>query len=157
MNKQDRQEISRALRFAYAKHQGQVRKYTGEMYWFHCQAVAGLVEVAGGSVAMIQAAWLHDTLEDTDTNFGELHEEFGIEVAHRVWELTDQYTPQRHPWLNRAERKWRECRRMANIHPDAKIIKLADIADNTKSIVKYDPKFAIIYLREKANMLEVLT
>ena len=105
---------------------------------------------------MIQAAYLHDILEDTDTNFEELRDEFGIEVAHLVWELTDVFTHAAYPAFCRATRKKWECQRLADIHPDAKKIKLADIADNTKSIVEHDPKFAIVYLREKADMLEVL-
>lgn len=150
-------EIRRALDFAIDKHEGQVRKYTGEPYWYHCRSVARIVREAGGSLAMILAAILHDTLEDTDTNFGELHEEFGVEVAFLVWELTDVFTHEAYPAFCRATRKKWECDRMRDISPEAKRIKLADIADNTKSIVEHDPKFAIVYLREKANMLEVLT
>lgn len=40
--------------------------------------------------------------------------------------------------------------------PAAKTIKLADLIDNTRSIVERDPKFAQIYLAEKALLLEVL-
>ena len=35
-------------------------------------------------------------------------------------------------------------------------IKLADLIDNTGSIVSRDPKFAIIYMTEKKALLEVL-
>ncbi len=155
MSKQS--DIAHASYFAYKKHDGQTRKYTGEIYWFHPHAVAQIIEKSGGTVAMIQAAYLHDILEDTDTNFEELRDEFGIEVAHLVWELTDVFTHAAYPAFCRATRKKWECQRLADIHPDAKKIKLADIADNTKSIVEHDPKFAIVYLREKADMLEVLT
>jgi hypothetical protein len=34
---------------------------------------------------------------------------------------------------------------------------LADLIDNTKSIVEFDPNFAIVYLKEKQLLLEVLT
>ena len=40
---------------------------------------------------------------------------------------------------------------------DAQTIKVADIIDNTKSIVRRDPGFAEVYLKEKAALLEVLT
>lgn len=45
----------------------------------------------------------------------------------------------------------------AKASPAAKTIKLADLIDNTRSIVKYDPSFAEVYLREKAELLKVLT
>ena len=38
----------------------------------------------------------------------------------------------------------------------AQTIKVADIIDNTKSIVRRDPGFAEVYLKEKAALLEVL-
>jgi hypothetical protein len=39
----------------------------------------------------------------------------------------------------------------------AQTIKLADLIDNTKTIVARDPKFAKVYLREKIALLHVLT
>ena len=41
--------------------------------------------------------------------------------------------------------------------PAAKTIKLADLIDNTRSIVERDPKFAEVYMAEKTMLLEVLT
>lgn len=48
---------------------------------------------------IIQAALLHDTVEDTDTSFDEIETEFGINVCHLVMELTDDKS------LPKAERK----------------------------------------------------
>ena len=39
---------------------------------------------------------------------------------------------------------------------EAKTIKLADLIDNSKSILEYDPKFAKVYMAEKKLLLEVL-
>jgi guanosine-3',5'-bis(diphosphate) 3'-pyrophosphohydrolase len=50
-------------------------------------------------VDIIQAALLHDTVEDTDTSFDEIETEFGIDVCHLVRELTDDKS------LPKAERK----------------------------------------------------
>lgn len=43
-----------------------------------------------------------------------------------------------------------------NASPEAKTIKLADLISNTKSIVEYDKNFALVYLKEKKALLEVL-
>jgi hypothetical protein len=45
---------------------------------------------------------------------------------------------------------------MANASPSAKTIKIADLIDNTLSIVIYDPEFAKVYLPEKMDLLQVL-
>jgi hypothetical protein len=50
-------------------------------------------------VDIIQAALLHDTVEDTDTSFDEIEAEFGVNVCHLVRELTDNKS------LPKAERK----------------------------------------------------
>lgn len=50
-------------------------------------------------VEVIQAALLHDTVEDTDTSFDEIEAEFGVNVCQLVREVTDD----KH--LPKAERK----------------------------------------------------
>ena len=55
-----------AKEFAHAAHDSikQVRKYTGEPYWNHTDAVAEVVASVGGTEDMVMAAHLHDVLED---------------------------------------------------------------------------------------------
>ena len=147
--------IERAKAFAERKHAGQERKYTGEPYVTHVLAVAELVRSIGAREAMVAAAILHDTLEDTATTVAELEQEFGSEVAALVVELTDVFVPGNGG--NRAERKAKEAARLATVSPDAQTIKIADMIDNTHSIVERDPGFAKVYLKEKAAVLAALT
>lgn len=142
--------------FAKNAHEGQVRKYTGKPYFTHCEAVALLVKQKGGSEEMIAAAFLHDTVEDTDVTNMDIYETFGFVVAALVYELTDEYTHEDYPDMNRAARKRLESARWLTASKDAIAIKVCDLADNTSSIVKHDPQFAITYLREKADMLEAM-
>jgi len=146
----------RAKYFAHRKHDeiGQIRKYTGEPYWVHVDAVAKIVAEHGGNEFQIAASYLHDTLEDTKTTYMELISQFGIEVTDLVKELTDVYTSESFPKDKRAWRKAKEAERTSKISDKAKLIKLADLNDNTHSIVKHDADFAKTYLREKANMLK---
>jgi GrpB-like predicted nucleotidyltransferase (UPF0157 family) len=53
-------------------------------------------------------------------------------------------------------RKAIDLQHTAAAPPEAKTVKLADLISNTQSIVKYDPKFAKIYLEEKRRLLTVL-
>jgi hypothetical protein len=46
---------------------------------------------------------------------------------------------------------------LAVASPEAQTIKLADLIDNTSSIVERDPDFARVYLYEQAELMKVLT
>ncbi|RAW05936.1 phosphohydrolase [Halomonas elongata] len=148
--------ITRAAIYSRAAHQavGQRRKYTDEPYHLHPAAVATTVESVGGTTAMIAAAYLHDVVEDTHVTFRALAHEFGPAVADYVYELTDQFTDPAQG--NRAHRKAMERDRLARISPDAQTIKLADLIDNTLSIVERDPDFARVYMAEKRELLRVM-
>jgi (p)ppGpp synthase/HD superfamily hydrolase len=148
--------IERAAAFAEAAHAGQLRKWSGEPYFMHVEAVAKAVAAAGADEATIAAAYLHDTLEDTATTYPELVEAFGDEVATLVLQLTNVYTSEAYPKLNRKARKALETARLAKIDSRAKMVKRADIADNTSTVAERDGDFAKVYLVEKAAMLKVL-
>lgn len=148
--------LVRAFQIARESHEGQTRKYTGEDYINHPIRVAQMVNARGGSPEQVKAALLHDTLEDTNLKPIRIRGWFGDEVLDYVVELTDVFTPEAFPYMTRAERKAMECLRLSRISPNAKLIKLCDLIDNTNDIVTNDPKFAITYLREKADVLEAL-
>ncbi len=151
---------ARALSFAAHKHTGHKRKYTFEPYTNHLVNVAELVASVVDDPEMVVAALLHDTIEDTATTADEIRAAFGDRVAGLVVALTDTtHAGMVGPdgkLLNRAARKVIDRDRLANVCTDAKTIKLADLIDNTKDITRHDPKFAKVYLKEKAALLEVL-
>ncbi|WP_275288819.1 HD domain-containing protein [Halomonas elongata] len=148
--------IMRAAIYSRAAHQavGQRRKYTGEPYHLHPKAVAKTVESIGGTPEMVAAAYLHDVVEDTHVTFRALVHEFGPTVAGYVFDLTDQFIDP--DWGNRAQRKAMERDRLARISAEAQTIKLADLIDNTQSIVERDPGFARVYMAEKRELLKVM-
>lgn len=148
--------VEKARVFATAAHHaaGNVRKYTGEPYINHPAAVVDLVRSVPHSPEMLAAAWLHDTVEDTGVTIDLIVKEFGPGVACLVDMLTDVSTPEDG---NRETRKAKDREHTAKATPEAKTIKLADLIDNTRSIVERDPNFAKIYMKEKELLLEVLT
>lgn len=145
--------ISLARDFAAEKHKTQKRKYTGEPYINHCASVAEIVAGITDDPNMIAAAWLHDTIEDTGTKYTELCDVFNSDVADLVICLTDISEPSDG---NRAIRKKLDRDHLSLAPPKAKTIKLADLIDNTSSIVEHDPGFARIYLAEKELLLPLL-
>lgn len=145
----------RAKDFATRYHVSidQRRKYTNEPYIMHPAAVVELVRSVDHTEAMIAAAWLHDTVEDTPATLDEVEQVFGGTVAALVEMLTDVSKPTDG---NRENRKAIDRAHTAKASPEAKTIKLADLIDNTRSIVARDTEFAKVYLAEKALLLEVL-
>ena len=133
---------------------GQVRKYTGEPYIEHPRAVVALVRSVPHDEAMLAAAWLHDTVEDTDLTVADIERMFGTDVATLVDSVTDISRPSDG---NRKVRKAIDRDHLAGASPRAKTIKLADLIDNSRSIVERDPDFAKVYLAEKRELLAVLT
>lgn len=145
----------RAMEFATHYH-GIIdhrRKYTGEPYIVHPAAVAKIVKTVSHTPEMVAAAWLHDVVEDTPATIEEVRGTFGAEVAGLVEMLTDVSRPEDG---NRSKRKAIDLAHIAHATPSAKTIKLADLIDNTRSIVAHDAGFACVYLVEKARLLKVL-
>lgn len=147
----------------------QKRKYTGEVYTVHTKNVAELYrDFAPLDSVGIAAAHGHDLLEDCRelglTAEKLAHEAFQLTdkphlvnfVIPVILDLTDVFTSQAHPNINRAARKKAERERLAKIRPAAQNIKICDLMDNTSSIVKHDPDFARVYLDEKIELLLVL-
>ena len=104
---------------------------------------------------MICAALLHDVIEDTPRTFEDIRDAgFGRPIAILVRELSDVSKPEDG---NRATRKKIDRDYLAGVSANAQTIKLADLIHNTESICKYDPGFAQVYMKEKEELLQVLT
>lgn len=149
--------VQKAQIFAIAAHAAvqQKRKYTGEPYIAHPAEVARIVaEVEGSTEDMVAAAWLHDVVEDTGVTLTDINLNFGADIAALVGWLTDVSKPEDG---NRAKRKAIDREHTAQAPAEAQTIKLADLISNSKSIMQYDPDFAVTYLAEKKLLLEVLT
>jgi (p)ppGpp synthase/HD superfamily hydrolase len=166
----NQEKLQLAFEYAKAAHASvnQVRKYTvtetdpGQPYIVHPMAVVAILQVHGETdVDVLSAAYLHDVLEDVwPTNevyspqrIGEL---FGIPVWRMVDDLTDQFTFENYPAMNRNERKTLEAFRISEITGGALKVKLADLIHNTTDIVANDPGFAVVYLKEKRRVLRFI-
>lgn len=147
--------------FVERQHEEQKRKYTGDPYTVHLTAVA---EKAAKHVkGTKEIGMCHDLFEDTTCTREDLagqliHSGYDKKEAERivngVQELTDVYTHEAFPDLNRKQRKQKEAERLGTISPLAQSVKYADLLDNTKSIVEHDLKFARVYVAEKREILK---
>lgn len=89
-----------AVKFAGEKHYNHKMPDIKANYLVHLSNVAMEVLIASYHSKnfdinyAVQVALLHDTLENTDTNYAELEDEFGTAIAQGVLALTkDEYLP----------------------------------------------------------------
>lgn len=125
-----------ALAFAARKHNKQRRKDSQNSPFInHPIAVAQTLAHIGKveDIATLQAAVLHDVLEDTDATPADLIEKFGHGVYNLVKEVTDDKT------LPSAQRKERQLERAQSASPAARQILIADKICNVAAINPTDP------------------
>jgi len=128
--------IIKCVNFAADKHRQQRRKdHEKTPYINHPIGVAFILTEEAGifDVATIQAALLHDTVEDTNTTFEEIEEHFGKEVCDIVKEVTDDKT------LPSADRKRLQIEHAPKASYKAKLVKLADKLNNLRDLSESTP------------------
>ncbi len=124
-------DIERALRASLEAHQGQTRKGAPDVpYVSHPFHIALMLAQLGLESAVIQAALLHDVVEDCEGWTGErVAAEFGADVASLVAALTD---PTGETW---EVRKQHGIDGAASMDLRAATIKAADKLHNLSSLV----------------------
>jgi guanosine-3',5'-bis(diphosphate) 3'-pyrophosphohydrolase len=125
-----------AVAFAARKHSAQRRKDPqATPYINHPITVTELLARVGGveDLALLQAALLHDTIEDTTTTPEELDALFGHEVRQLVQEVTDDKS------LPKAERKRLQIVHAPDLSSRAKLLKLADKIANLMDLTPTVP------------------
>lgn len=128
--------LLKALEFAAHKHRDQRRKNKeASPYINHPIALANVLcnEAGVTESAVLAAAILHDTVEDTDTQCAELDAAFGPAVRIMVLEVTDDKT------LRRQERKDAQIKVAPHLSYEAKLVKLADKICNLRDVADSPP------------------
>ena len=146
--------ILRAAAVARDAHKGQKRKYSGRPYITHPGRVAARASILPGATeALVAAAWLHDTVEDTDIVLDDIKESFGEEIASIVDGLTNRFDKASYPDMNRKARKSAEHERLAKAPHEVKLLKLLDRTDNLREMSVEDEGFTKLYIRESRDLL----
>jgi len=128
--------LLQALSFAAERHKEGKRKGTGGTPYINHPIEVAMILATDGHVddeAILVAAVLHDTVEDTSTTFQELEARFGAEVRRLVEEVTDdQHLP-------KTERKRLQIEHAPHLSPKAKLIKIADKISNVRDVTHSPP------------------
>ncbi len=119
-----------AIAFAARAHSGQVRKDGRTPYVSHVFRVCLITRHLFGvdDAAVLMAAVLHDTIEDTTTDFDDIEQRFGREVAGWVATLTKEMR------LPEAQREQNYCHGLGTSTWQVRMCKLADIYDNLSDL-----------------------
>lgn len=137
--------LLRAASFAARAHHGQIRKDGRTPYVAHVFRVCLIVRHVFGldDQRLLIAALLHDTIEDTTTDFDDIAETFGEEIARWVSFLT------KNKKLPEERREAAYLAELAAAPWQVKACKLADLYDNmTDSVhlpVEKRPKSLLRY------------
>ena len=125
--------IDKAFELAFDAHKAQLR-YSGQPYISHPLAVADILMDLGMDSQSIEAALLHDTVEDTDVTYDDLKSVFGEEVANLVDGVTKLG---KIPLSTKEEQQAENIRKMLlAMSQDIRviIIKLADRLHNMRTL-----------------------
>jgi len=124
-----------ALHFAADKHRDQRRKgEDASPYINHPIVVAETLSRHGVTDSVtLQAAILHDTLEDTETTPEEIERNFGAEVRDVVLEVTDDHA------LPKRQRKQAQVRNAASLSLRARLVRIADKISNVHDVLHAPP------------------
>lgn len=122
--------IEKALRTAYAAHEGQLRKGGNVPYVLHPIHAAMMLLRLGATEETVQAAILHDVVEDcAGWTLERVEAEFGASVRSIVAELTEDKSK---TW---AERKQAAVDHVPRMSSEAVAVKAADKLHNLSSLV----------------------
>ena len=129
------ESVVKAADFAANKHKDQRRKNkSATPYINHPIGVANILTSEGKITdpIVIQAALLHDTVEDTDTTIEEIGDVFGDKIKQIVAEVTDDKN------LPKQTRKQIQIDTAHKKSPEAKLVKLAEKLHNLRCFESAD-------------------
>ncbi|MEK7466136.1 MAG: HD domain-containing protein [Planctomycetota bacterium] len=126
--------LLKAISFAAQRHQGQMRKDKKTPYVAHPMRVSTILaqEFKVSDPDILCAAVLHDTIEDTTTDWDDVAREFGQKVAGWVATLSKDKRVEEHE----RERVYFEMLGKASV--EVKLCKLGDTLDNLIDVAGLD-------------------
>jgi guanosine-3',5'-bis(diphosphate) 3'-pyrophosphohydrolase len=152
MTDHPRRPLLEAISFAARAHDGQLRKDGKTPYASHpfrvCLIVRHIFNIDDETT--LQAAILHDTIEDTPTDFDDIEQRFGTDVAVLVATLSKDMRQPEH------DREIAYCTALAAAPWQVKVSKLADLYDNLLDMRGLSPESRQRTLRRSRRYLAAL-
>ncbi len=147
------EKVRRAIGFALRKHEGQMRKDGKTPYIAHPLRVFArlAVELEVKDEDILVAGILHDTIEDTLTDFDDVEEKFGERVARFVAAMThDKRAPEKERdrtfWASLEKAPW-----------EVRLVKLCDMLDNVLDSPELPEEKRRTYVTKKREEFPMLS
>lgn len=147
--------VKKSAKFAEKQHAGQTRKFDGEPYVKHPKRVAEILRKYKDSkeiYALVAAANMHDTLEDTTATEKQLRRKFGRLVTSLVKELSSD----KEEMVKQGGKRKYLANKTQNMSSWALVIKLADRLDNVSDFATASPEFVKNYRKQTNYILDEL-
>ena len=127
MTQKDKLDMSK--QYAIKQHKGQYRKNNKTPYWHHLQDVVRNLEMMGiKDESIVCSGWLHDSIEDTSSDFDDVSKNFGKKIAQIVSDLTKETR------LPKNQQEKNYLTQLSNSSWQAKVVKFADILANISDL-----------------------
>lgn len=120
-----------AIDFAETMHKGQIRKGNKKPYVVHPKAVYSILKSFNiKDKVILIAAWLHDTIEDTQATYNTIKNQFNKEVAELVKQLSSDKKG-----IEALGKEEYLLKKMLKMDNNALTLKLADRLHNVSDIM----------------------
>ena len=142
LNPEQMNILGEAFVFAAEAHKNQLRK-SGDPYIVHTLSAALILAGMHLDMATLEAALLHDTLEDTNTTSADLIEKFGADVENLVKGVTKLAGDDVKEFMSREDLTSENLRRMFIVMAQdirVVLIKLADRLHNMRTLSVMKPE-----------------
>jgi len=138
-----------AEKFAKEKHKHQFRDDGTTPYSKHLEKVVEILNDLGiNDDVILCAGWLHDTIEDTDTDYDDIDDKFGTETADIVATLTKDTR------MIKQKREIDYCTQLSKGAWKSQIVKFADILANLEDLKNSTNNDANFCQNQAQNKLE---
>lgn len=145
--------VKSAELFAKNKHAGQFKLDGITPYSKHLDDVVNRLKSLGViDKQLLCAGWLHDTIDNTDTTFDDLYEQFESEITVIVSSLSKDMT------LPRKKREQAYVIQLKEISFNAKLLKLCDISANLSDLKNYEASKSkkLRQVKQKRHYLNII-
>ena len=145
--------VKSAELFAKNKHAGQFRADGTTPYSKHLEDVVNRLKSLGViDEQLLCAGWLHDIIENTDTTFDDLYEQYESEIAVLVSSLSKDMT------LSRKKREQAYVIQLKEASFSAKLLKLCDISANLSELKNYEASKSkkLRLVKQKRHYLSII-
>ncbi len=130
LESQDNDLIIKAALFTHDVYKQRFRKGDNEPAFLHPYRVSSYLERAGATAIVRIAGFLHDTVEDNIATYRVIENNFGVEVAKIVLDVTEQDKS-----LSWRIRKEITIDHVASMSEGSLLVKTADRIDNLSSLL----------------------